>query len=85
MGEITTHPVLGAKDRLTFECISRSKGDLFLSLAQVLPPDLELRDVWTIFDAMCADLYATTGVHGTPMEDTTNGGLRTSIQPTPGA
>lgn len=85
MGEITPHPVLGAKDRVIFECISRSKGDLFLSLAQVLPPDLELRDVWTIFDAMCADLYATTGVHGTPMEDTTNGGLRTSIQPTPGA
>lgn len=85
MGEITLHPVLGAKDRVIFECISRSKGDLFLSLAQVLPPDLELRDVWTIFDAMCADLYATTGVHGTPMEDTTNGGLRTSIQPTPGA
>jgi hypothetical protein len=85
VGEITPHPVLGAKDRVIFECISRSKGDLFLSLAQVLPPDLELRDVWTIFDAMCADLYATTGVHGTPMEDTTNGGLRTSIQPTPGA
>ena len=85
MGEITPHPVLGAKARVIFECISRSKGDLFLSLAQVLPPDLELRDVWTIFDAMCADLYATTGVHGTPMEDTTNGGLRTSIQPTPGA
>jgi hypothetical protein len=85
VGEITPHPVLGAKDRVIFECISRSKGDLFLSLAQVLPPDLELRDVWTIFDAMCADLYATTGVHGTTMEDTTNGGLRTSIQPTPGA
>lgn len=85
MGEITPHPALAVNNRMIFECISRSKGDLFLSLAQVLPPDLELRDVWTIFDAMCADLYATTGVHGTPMEDTTNGGLRTRIQPTPGA
>ena len=85
MGEITPHPALAVNNRMIFECISRSKGDLFLSLAQVLPPDLELRDVWTIFDAMCADLYATAGVHGTPMEDTTNGGLRTSIQPTPGA
>ena len=81
MGEITPHPALA----VISGCISRSKGDLFLSLAQVLPPDLELRDVWTIFDAMCADLYVTAGVHGTSMEDTTNGGLRTSIQPTPGA
>ena len=56
-----------------------------MSLARALPPDLELRDVWTIFDAMCADLYVTAGVHGTPMGDTTNGELRTSIQPTPGA
>jgi hypothetical protein len=85
VGEITPHPALTPNIRVLCECIARSKGELFLSLAQVLPPDLELRDVWTIFDAMCADLYVTAGVHGTTMGDTTDGGLRTSIQPTPGA
>ena len=85
MGEITPHPALAANTRMIFECISRSKGDLFLSLAQVLPQDLELRDVWTIFDAMCANIYVTAGVPGTTMGDTTDGGLRTSVQPTSGA
>lgn len=38
MGEITPHPALTPNIRVLCECIARSKGELFLSLAQVLPP-----------------------------------------------